>query len=79
MPLYIKDNETAQLVAELADRLKTTKQDAVKGAVRAELDRLAGPSFRARFEAFRARHPLPKSTGLKADKAFFDEMSGEFD
>ncbi len=80
MPLYIKDRETAELVAELAERLKTTKQDAVKSAVKAELDRMTGMStFRDKFEAFYERFPLPEPTGETADKAFFDELSGDVD
>lgn len=76
MSLYIKDNETA----ELADRLKTTKQDAVKSAVKAELNRLTnGLPFDERLKAFYEQFPIPAPTGLKADKAFFDEISGEFD
>ncbi len=39
MPLYIKDDEVAQLVTELAKRRGTTKQDAVKLAVQAALER----------------------------------------
>ena len=80
MPLYIKDDETAGLVAELATRLKTTKQNAVKEAVKAQLDRLVEePSFDEKLAAFYASHPLPEPTGLKADKAFFDELWGEGD
>ena len=36
-------------------------------------------SFKERLEDFYRRHPMPASTGLPADKAFFDEMSGECD
>jgi antitoxin VapB len=75
MPLYIKDDATAELVARLAKLLGVSKQDAVKRAVQAELDRAAAP-LRERFAALRAAHPLPPSTGLAADKAFFDDLSG---
>ena len=76
MPLYIKDDATAALVAELARRRGTTKQDAVRLAVRAELDRdKATPPLRDRFAALRTRYRLPPATRLKADKAFFDELS----
>jgi antitoxin VapB len=37
--LFIRDDETAGLVAELAKRRGLTKQDAVKAAVTAELKR----------------------------------------
>ncbi len=78
MPLYIKDDETAELVARLAKLRGTTKQEAVRHAVRADLDRATeGVPLRERFARLRAEHPLPPPTGLVADKAFFDELSGE--
>jgi antitoxin VapB len=78
MPLYIKDDTTAELVAQLATLHGITKQDAVKRAVRAELDRIAQAiPLRDRFAALRASHPLPPATGKQADKAFFDDLSGE--
>jgi antitoxin VapB len=33
--------------------------------------------LRERLEAFWREHPLPPPTGEKADKAFFDELSGD--
>jgi len=39
MPLYIRDDATAELVAQLARRRGITKQDAVRLAVTAELER----------------------------------------
>ncbi|OYV54668.1 MAG: hypothetical protein B7X09_02925 [Acidiphilium sp. 21-66-27] len=39
MPLYIRDDATAELVAKLAKERGLTKQDAVRLAVQAELDR----------------------------------------
>ncbi len=78
MPLYIKDDATAELVARLAKARGISKQDAVKLAVRAELDKAAEKvPLRDRVAAFRAEHPLPRRTGKKADKAFFDDLSGE--
>ena len=41
MPLYIKDDATAALVAELASKRGISKQDAVRLAVQAELKRIA--------------------------------------
>jgi antitoxin VapB len=78
MPLYIKDDATAQLVAQLAKLRGVSKQDAVKFAVRAELDRAEeAVPLRERFAALRATYSLPASTGEMADKAFFDDLSGE--
>jgi antitoxin VapB len=78
MPLYIKDDATARLVAELARKRGVTKQDAVRLAVMAELERIAEAiPLRQRIAAWRAEHPLPPPTGKAADKAFFDELSGD--
>lgn len=77
MPLYIKDDSTAQLVAQLAKLRGVSKQDAVKLAVQAELDRAEeAVPLRDRFAALRAARPLPPSTGKVADRAFFDNRSG---
>jgi antitoxin VapB len=77
MPLYIKDDTTAQLVGELAKLRGTSKQDAVRHAVTAELGRLRQDSLLERLQALRDRLGPLKPTGLLADKAFFDELSGE--
>jgi antitoxin VapB len=78
MPLYIKDDVTAQLVTQLAKQRGITKQDAVKLAVQAELERAdKAVPLRDRFAALRAAHPLRPATGQAADKAFFDELSGD--
>jgi antitoxin VapB len=78
MPLYIKSDETAQLVDKLAKLRGVSKQDAVRLAVTAELERAAAAvPLRDRFARLRATHPLPPPTGATADKAFFDELSGE--
>jgi antitoxin VapB len=78
MPLYIKDNATAELVAQLARKRGVSKQDAVRQAVQAELDRIAEAiPLRERVAAWRKEHPMPPPTGRKADKAFFDDLSGE--
>jgi antitoxin VapB len=78
MPLFIKDDSTAALVAQLATLRGISKQDAVKLAVTAELNRVAEEiPLRERLAAFRASHPLPPLTGLVADKAFFDDLSGD--
>jgi antitoxin VapB len=78
MPLYIKDDKTAELVAKLAKQRGLSKQDAVKLAVQAELDRSERQeSLSEKFAAWRAAHPLPPPTGEKADKEFFDDLSGD--
>jgi antitoxin VapB len=78
MPLYIKDDATARLVTRFAKLRGVSKQDAVRIAVQAELDRATeAVPLRDRFAAVRQAHPLPPATGKTADKAFFDELSGE--
>jgi antitoxin VapB len=78
MPLYIKDDRTADLVAKLARLRGVSKQEAVRMAVAAELDRAAEAiPLRERFAALRRAHALPPPTGHLADKAFFDDLSGE--
>ena len=78
MPLYIKDDTTAELVARLASERGLSKQDAVKLAVSAELARTqAHTPLRERLAAWHEANPLPPPTGLVADKAFFDDLSGE--
>jgi antitoxin VapB len=78
MPLYIKDDATAELVAQLARLRGASKQDAVRHAVQAELRRIAeAVPLHERIAAWREQHPLPPPTGQPADKAFFDDLSGE--
>lgn len=40
MPLYIKDNTAAKLVARLAKKRGVSKQEAVRAAVQVELNRI---------------------------------------
>lgn len=75
MPLTIKDDMTAHLVARLATLRGLSKQDAVRLAVQAELDRVVSAMLRERLAQLRAIGPLPPSTGRISDKAFFDELS----
>ncbi len=76
MPICIRDKATVALVAELARQRGTTPQEAVRLAVRAELERgVDAVALRDRFAALRVRYPLPPAIGLRADKAFFDDLS----
>ena len=81
--LYIKDNETAELATELAARLGVTKTEVVRDLLRkrkAELAPEAPPlGMRERLRAWREAHPLGESTGLEADKAFYDSLNDEDD
>ncbi len=79
--LYIKKAETADLAQEVAELLGTSKTEAVHDALLRRKQELSARSradmFRAKLDAWRVANPLPPLTGLKADKAFFDEMWGE--
>lgn len=82
--LYIKDAETAALAAELARRMKTTKTEAVRTALREKTASFApdkpgpAPDIIEWLRERRRTHPLPPDNGT-ADKAFFDELWGEPD
>jgi antitoxin VapB len=80
MPFHIRDPETDALVRELARRRGVGLTEAVREAVRRELEREEKkPSLWERTADIRARlnaHPDP---AFKADKAFYDWLSGEED
>lgn len=81
--LYIKDRETAALASRVAAQLGTTKTDAVRKGLRT-LEQLGGGgkpegSTADWLREYRARRPLPDMQRMKADKAFFDSLSGEED
>lgn len=75
------DAETGELVARLAHRLGVSREDAIRRGLQefeAGLDRTArNPDAPAWLVKFWKDHPLPPPTGRKADKAFFDWLSGE--
>ncbi len=82
--LYIKDEETAALATELAKRLKTTKTEVVRNALRekkAQFGAISGekPDIVAWLRERRRTHPLPPPTGFVADRDFYDWLSGEED
>lgn len=79
--LYIKDPETAALAASLAARLRITKTQVVRDALKEKQQALSeaprpGGAVE-RYLRWQNENPLPPPTDLKADKAFFDEMWGE--
>ena len=82
--LFIKDPVTAGRVERMAKRLGTTKTDAVRRAFDALEEQLEPQKGQIRsgslldhLNAWQEANPLPPPTGLKADKAFFDELWGE--
>ena len=77
--LYIKDEETNSLAEQLAAARGLTKTAAVRLALQHELARGAGDNrtTRERMLALWERYPLPEPLGPLADKAFYDELSGD--
>ena len=79
MALYIKDSEVDALARELAAAKGLNKTEAVRGALKHELERQRGkPSvvdLAVRFSRELRARGKPRR-GRKADKRFFDELSG---
>jgi antitoxin VapB len=79
MAFHVRDKTTDTLVRKLADQRGVGLTEAVRLAVSAELQRNekdAGERLRRMREISDELARRPR-TGLKADKAFFDEMSGD--
>jgi antitoxin VapB len=78
MAFHVRDKETDALVRKLAEREGIGLTEAVKRAVRNELEREEKkvPLWEKVKPILDEIDSHPK-TGLKADKAFFDEMSGD--
>ena len=78
MPLNIRSEAVNQLAETLAARMATSKTEAVARALRNELQRLddAVP-LRERLRPLQNRVLSRPATGQQADKAFFDELSGD--
>jgi len=78
MPLNIRSEEVNRLAKELASRTQTNKTEAVKLALQNELRRRddAVP-LRDRLRPIQDRVLSRSTTGQEADKAFYDEISGQ--
>ena len=78
MPLNIRSEEVNQLAEKLAVRKNINKTEAVKLALENELRRLdEALPLKERLRPLQRRILARPSTGLKADKAFYDDLSGE--
>lgn len=81
--LFIKDDRTAALAADVARRLGTTKTEAVRRGLQvlavAQNDGPAESAGRTAdwLRAYRKNHPLPDREAMKIDKAFYDALSDE--
>lgn len=80
MPLNIRNETVNRLAEQLAARTHMNKTDAVKLALENELRRLdEAVPLSQRIRPLRRRIMARPQTGLDADKAFYDELSGDLD
>jgi antitoxin VapB len=78
MPLNLRSEDVNRLAQTLADRKKINKTEAVRLALVNELRRLdAEIPLRERLRPLQQRVLARPATGLAADKAFYDALSGE--
>ena len=78
MPLNVRSEEVNQLAEKLAARQHINKTEAVRLALRNELRRLdESVPLRERLRPLQRRVLSRPETGLEADKAFYDDLSGE--
>ncbi len=78
MALHVRDAETDRLVRLLAERKGVPLTEAIKVAVRNELEREEQrPSLGERLKPLHERVAARPSTGLASDKAFFDGLSDD--
>ena len=78
MAFHIRDPEADRAVRELAARKGVSLTDAVKQAVQNELLKLdQNVPFLERIRDLQQRVAAYPKTGLEADKAFYDELSGD--
>jgi len=78
MPLNIRNEEVNRLAEKLATIKHMTKTDAVMLALKEELRRAKeAVPLKERIKALQERVLARPATGLEADKAFFDSLSGD--
>lgn len=80
MAIHVRDPETDALVRKLAQNRGMGLTETIRDAVRKELEADENKiSLWERTADLRAEVASWPSTGLKADKAFFDDMWGQGD
>jgi antitoxin VapB len=78
MAFHVRDKETDALVRTLAGRHRIGLTEAIRRAVSHELRREEEAiPLKDRIAALRAEISRRPATGLAADKAFFDDLSGD--
>ncbi|MEP7455813.1 type II toxin-antitoxin system VapB family antitoxin [Phyllobacterium sp. SB3] len=79
MPLNIRNEEVNQLATKLAARKHISKTEAVKIALEKELLRTEKETpLLKRLQPLLDEIAAYPDTGVKLDKAFFDELSGDY-
>ena len=80
MTFYVKDPATDKAVRKLAKLKGKTLTDTIREAVESALEeqkREKRLTFLERIKPIQDRLAKYRKTGLEADKAFFDELSGD--
>jgi antitoxin VapB len=84
MAFHIRDAEADRLVRDLAKAKGVSMTEAVKSSARRELERVReelrakqSPDIREGIRMIQERVAARGRTGLKADKAFYDWLSGD--
>ncbi len=78
MAFHIRDRDTDEAVRELAARKGVSLTEAVKQAAKNELRLMdQNTPFMERIRDLQRQAAAYPKTGLQADKAFFDELSGD--
>lgn len=77
MTFYVKDPATDKAVRKLAKLKGKTLTETIREAVDNELRRERRATLPQRLDAIAERLKKFPPTGLEADKAFFDELSGD--
>ena len=79
MPLNIRSEEVNRLAETLASAARVSKTEAVRMALANELQRRDASltAFMDGIKLIQDRIAAHPQTGLEADKAFFDALSGE--
>jgi antitoxin VapB len=76
--LQIRNQRVVQLAEKLAAIRRSTKTEAVRQALENELARIEGAqTLEERLRPIQDRIARRPATGLEADKAFYDDLSGE--
>jgi antitoxin VapB len=76
--LQIRNRRVSELAARLAAMKQSTKTEAVLTALEHDLERMeAGKSLAQRLKPLQAQFAALPPTELKADKAFYDDLSDD--